>query len=269
MLYTKVKNRKVTWILLCFWADAPEKKQCPNIKHAARSPVFVFCFVNQCTFLHWFWIRCSSCMLQGYKLFAHACHLLGHFLPSALDFSLYEISTCFCVLTCWIWLSKQDLYKTPKSAPIPGHEMQSTLMCVSLWILCSYQLLQDEKLSIQQPQRKKPIPSPTSHINAANLHTEPTLVRQQLKPGPLVEGLARPDHRSIKLISICSPLVASSRHSSSGGADCGDCLLAVITIIFASDALHMTERNWAVILVIRSLMNELANKQLQLLWLEF
>lgn len=101
---------------------------------------------------------------------------------------------------------------------------------------------------------------PTSHIIAAHLCTEPTLVRQQLKPGPLVEGWAHPNHRSIKLIFICSPLAAFHRHASSGDVDCVNCLLAVITIISARDALHMTETNWAVILVIRSLMNELANK---------
>lgn len=64
--------------------------------------------------------------------------------------------------------------------------MQSTPLCVSPWVLRSYQLLQDETLSIQQPQRKKTIPSPpTSHINVAHLHTEPALVRQQLKPPAL------------------------------------------------------------------------------------
>ncbi len=73
------------------------------------------------------------------------------------------------------------------------------LLWVSPWILCSYQLLQDEKLSIQQPQRKKNSPSPHFSCQRASFHTEPTLVRQQLKPRSSGGGMGACEPQIYKL----------------------------------------------------------------------
>lgn len=125
-----------------------------------------------------------SFTLQGCGLFAHARHLLWYFIhqvltacrarPETLDFFFYAAP----------FTSRRSPSKN--AAPIPGPETQSTPVDVSPSVRRSYQLLQDERLSIRQPQREKTIPSPLPLcINAPHLHTEPSLVRQQLKPRPL------------------------------------------------------------------------------------
>lgn len=133
---------------------------------AARSPVFVFCFVNQCTFAHWFWMRCSSCMQLLLLCYKVTGSLLMHATCSGIltiGFGLSVILLDFntpCALRRWIWLRTSTAYSTPETQLWFPALKHNPLLWVSPWILCSYQLLQDEKLSIQQPQRKKTIPSP-------------------------------------------------------------------------------------------------------------
>lgn len=161
----------------CVGADAPV-----NINHAPWPPVFVFSFVNQRTFpslilntmllVH----AAVSLMLQGYRLFGHACHLLWHFLHQLWNcsntVSLCETSTCSCALrrctVCGCQRGASKRLTRPRKNLWNEKLKRNPLLRASPWIMCSYQLLQDETLSIQQPQ-----PPPTSHINAAHLHTEP------------------------------------------------------------------------------------------------
>ncbi|CAB1456847.1 unnamed protein product [Pleuronectes platessa] len=91
--------------------------------------------------------------------FARACDLLDHLVPRAVDSTDFQLPLCLWTLDIRL-LSTGPLRLTEsqKTAPIPGPEMQSTPSVRLPRIPCSYQLLQDEKLSIQQPQRKKTMP---------------------------------------------------------------------------------------------------------------
>lgn len=158
-------SREMTFICFlpkCVWADAPV-----NINHAACSPVFVLSFVNQRTFPHWFWIQCSLCMQRF-----HWCYkVTDSLLMNATCSGIFSIS-CGTAVILLASVRRQPapvpsdvvLYVAVSAAPLKGSldpEKKdlwfpalkcNPLLRVSPWILCSYQLLQDETLSIQQPQ---------------------------------------------------------------------------------------------------------------------
>lgn len=75
------------------------------------------------------------------------------------------------------------------------------LLCVSPRILCSYQLLQDEKLSIQQPQKKKTIPSPLLLVSTQPIFTQnqPSGQAAIKNPGPFGEGVGAREPQIYKL----------------------------------------------------------------------
>lgn len=129
----------------------------------------------------------------------------------------------------------------------------------------SYQPLQGEGLSIRQPQRVKTSPSPRlSYQRAPSSHR--TVLGQQLTPLQALQRSVRTCERTTKSINsifIHSPLAASHSHVGLEGVDCAACTLAVITIIFAGVALHMTGRHRAPVLVIPSLMSELPQRDLR------
>lgn len=206
----------------------------------------------------------SCCLFH--KVTASTCmQLLGYvfYQPHALTARLQPASMCFSdsALTQDLqdWCGKKN--KKSRTALVPGTEMQSTPLGVSLDPVFLSAPPGWDAVNTTTTEKENQSSPPTSPINVAHLLTEETLVRQQLKPLPPdggAEGWVCANHRSINLISIHSPLCASHWRSSSGGVDCVDWMLAVITIIFARDALHMTEKKWASIL--SSLMTELCNK---------
>lgn len=212
------------------WCTKGVLKYWPNIKHAARSLVFVFCFVNQCTFPHWFRIRCSSrvqlfhlCYKVTSSLLMHAT-CSGVFLPQLPWYCspLWDFHSLFCILGCrdtTASVGPLRLTRPQKTALIPGpwnaiHSSVCVCICVYVCVSLGPVFLSATPgwKAVNTTTTKKENHSlfpPTSHINVAHLHTEPTLVRQQLKPWALRwKGWARANHRSINLISIHSPLSA-------------------------------------------------------------
>lgn len=199
-----------------------------------------------------------SFTLGGCGLFATHAPPAMAFYPSAAD-SLSRAPRDIGFFYAAPFTSRRSPSKN--TAPIPGPETQSTPADVSPSVLHSYQLLQDERLSIRQPQREKTIPSPPTPLYqcAPSSHrTNPgqTAIKTSAPPA---KGWVRVNHRSINLIFIHSPLAASHRWAGSGGVDCVDCHARCnYTHLCLWVALHMTGKNWAVILVILSLLKELA-----------
>lgn len=189
-------------------ADAPVNKAAlklwPNIKRAARSPVFVFCFVDQCTFPHWFWIRCSSCR-QPF----HLCYkVTGSLLMRATCAGIFSIS-CGPTVTLWDFslpLCASSFDAGPlKLARPPKNNSDSwswNAIHSSGCLRGSRLLISSSRMRSCQynnHRERKPFLPPTSRINAAHLHTEPTLVRQQLKPRPSGGGVAAREPQIYKL----------------------------------------------------------------------
>lgn len=162
------------------------KQNCGPAERKQRGPLCL-CFVFKS--MHFPSLISNTMLLKHAGVYAQPLHSS---LPSTQAFSLlyvhlqqhrYPALLCPLEVKCDHSLA---LHTHPKTALIPGPEMQSA----STWITCSYQLLQDGELSIQQPQRKKTTPSPlASRIKAPHLHTDPALVRQQLKPQCSGEGV--------------------------------------------------------------------------------
>lgn len=137
------------------------------------------------------------------QLCPHACHLLWHFVKQRTEFPPDVPSEITRPL------------RKRNSASIPLPEMQSTPLDVCL---CPALLSAPpgwEAVNTTTAENK----TIASRINAAVCrHTEPTLVRQQLKnPEPSGSwGKTCVNRRSINLILIHSPLAASHRHTSPG-----------------------------------------------------
>lgn len=104
---------------------------------------------------------------------------------------------------------------TPRDTLVPG---SWNAIRSSVCLLCSYQLLQDERLSIQQPQRKKTSPFRPrcfSYQRGPSSHTT-TPGQTAIKTSGLgVERWALVNHRSIKLISIRSPHIDTAAREAS------------------------------------------------------
>lgn len=165
------------------------RRQWPNTKNAARSPLFVFCFVNQCTLspliLNPTLLRHAgvSFMLQGFthwaSIFWLCCDVLAHF--SALQMSDMTVTANGSYPPSprqrkgWKKKEKSFQFLALKHNPV---------FLVSPWMWRSYQLLQDEELSIQEPQRKKTglFSSLAPRICTRHLHAVPAPVRWQLNP---------------------------------------------------------------------------------------
>lgn len=97
-------------------------------------------------------------------------------------------------------------------------------------------------------REREPFLPSTSRINAAHLHTEASLVRQQLKPQPSGrwEDLCEPQIYKLDFYPFTSCSLPSMRQLRRCWL-CGPHACCNYNQIFARVAVHMTEKNWAVI----------------------
>ena len=144
--------------------------------------------------------------------------------------SLLMLTICRCSFfpNCGIWVVlhgsvrfQPDItlfllwsWKRPPDRPSLAHKPQKRLrfldlkcdplLCVSPWLLRSYQLLQDKKeLSIHTPLRKQTsAPSPTDPACLHQPHHGPTAIKTLASTPDVWTHL---NHRSISLISILPP----------------------------------------------------------------
>lgn len=137
-------------------------------------------------------VHAVSFMLQGYRLFAHACHLRWHFhhqlrtvillcAPSDIGFYAGPLT------------SQQTLPKY-SSDSWPWNAIHSSGCLPQCCVLISSSRMRS--CQYDNHRERNPFLPPTSRINAAHLHTEPTLVRQQLKPQPSGGG-----------VDVCEPQI--------------------------------------------------------------
>lgn len=196
-----------------------------------------------------------------HNLSTHPRHLLRHFLP------------CMCVRSNTATLLFCALQKLNVTHPPKKQLWFLAPKCnpLLLWIACSYQLLQDGELSIQQPQRKKTIPSPlASRIKAPHLRTDPALVRQQLKPQCSGEGVGTHRPQIYKLdfypftsCSLPSTLQLRRRQLCGLGSRCNYHHLCLETRHIWQKRIQLRYL-WSL-----PLMNELPPKRLQMCSVEF
>lgn len=127
----------------------------------------------------------ASFMLQGYRLSAHARHLLWHSHRQLWAFSntvRFQHSLCPQTLDL-----TQDLHgsldpRNTASDSWPWNRIHSSGCLPGSCVLISSSRMRS--CQYNNHRERKPFLPPTSRINAAHLHTEPALVRQQLKPRP-------------------------------------------------------------------------------------
>lgn len=198
-----------------------------------------------------------SFTLQGCGLFAHARHLLWHFIhqlltpcrarPETLDF-----------LRCALHVTPEPFQKY-SSDSWPRNAIHSCgRLSLSPAFLSAPPGWEAVNTTTAERENHSFPPTPLYQCTPSSHRTNPgqTAIKTSAPPA---KGWVRVNHRSINLIFIHSPLAASHRWAGSGGVDCVDCHARCnYTHLCLWVALHMTGKNWVVILAILSLMKELA-----------
>lgn len=162
------------------------------------------------------------------------------------------------ILKCKMWQSWRDLWARLQLDPKTGSasRLWNAIHCRVPGSRVLISASRTRSCQYNNHRERKPFHPSAPHINTTNLHTQASLVRQQLKPGPSGGGVGARQPQIYKLDFY--PFTSSHWHTGSGAIDCVDCMLAVIIIVCARDALLMTAENWAVMYVILS-NNELSN----------